>query len=384
MAAPRERGGWIVRVGERSTTISPDRDSVYSFDLEGRPLSWFEHGRVYKRSLSSEVHLRERIRGSRRHSTLEPGQAAGAFARILDRVSRTPVEAGEPCGTDRLADILRWRPETLLRERERFAATYRPVNILPPDQYLSIVLQATFGCSWNRCTFCSFYSDQPFRTRSAKAFEAHCRAVRELLGRGAALRRQIFLASGNALMLDDRRLVPLLRTAQAVFPGRAISGFVDLFGGLRKSVENWTMLREHGLERVHVGLETGDDALLAWLNKPGQQVESLRFVSALKRARLKVALILMVGVGGRRFAESHSRRTLSLLERLPLQRGDTVYLSPFVEQPGSAYARRAATEGVLPLDAAESEHQYVELRDGIRRSIPGVTVARYDLREFVY
>jgi radical SAM superfamily enzyme YgiQ (UPF0313 family) len=205
-----------------------------------------------------------------------------------------------------------------------------------------------------------------------------------LLGRGAALRRQIFLASGNALMLDDRRLAPLFRTARKLFPGRRVSAFVDVFCGERKSPEEWAGLRERGLERVHLGLETGDDALLLWLNKPGEAKASGRFVSELKRARLEVALILMVGVGGRRFAADHVAGSLSMLDGLPLEAGDTVYLSPFVEQPGSVYARRAAEEGVVALGALDSERQYLELRDGIRRSHPAVTVARYDIREFVY
>jgi len=66
------------------------------------------------------------------------------------------------------------------------------------------------------------------------------------------------------------------------------------------------------------------------------------------------------------------------------ERGDAVFLSPFLEHAESGYAQRARAESVLPLDAAGSKGQYCDLRDGIRRSNPGVTVARYDIREFVY
>ena len=384
METPAQREGWILSARERSTVISPDRQSVYSFDLEGRLLSWFREGRVYKRSLASEVHARQRDGGKKRYWRLRPEEAATEFARVLEQVAGAPSTGNAEETRARIAGILRWTPETLLEEQGRFAAAYRPVNILPPDQYLSIVLQATFGCSWNRCSFCSFYANQPFRTRSPDAFRNHCHAVRRLLGRGASLRKGIFLASGNALMLHDRRLLPLMRTARETFPDRPIAAFVDVFTGERREARGWRTLRDEGLDRVHVGLETGHDKLLRWLNKPGSAEEALQFVSTLKGAGLKVALILMVGVGGDRFAEEHVTRTISLLARLSLERGDRVYLSPFVEQADSAYAQRTAGEGVRELDSEEHERQYVELRDGIRDARPGVTVARYDLREFVY
>ena len=104
----------------------------------------------------------------------------------------------------------------------------------------------------------------------------------------------------------------------------------------------------------------------------------------LKSAGVRVSVILMVGAGGDRFAQTHAARTLELLARLPLGAGDIVYLSPFREKPGSAYARRAADEGVRALDDGALRAQYAALRDGARRVLPGATVTRYDIREFVY
>jgi radical SAM superfamily enzyme YgiQ (UPF0313 family) len=384
MREPVRAGAWIFNVLEHSTAISPDRATVYSFDLEGRPLSWFEGGRVYKRSLASELYGRQRAGGARRHFWVPLDKARGLFATVLRRVSEAPVAGLEAAVRDRLDDILRWTPEALLRERERFDAAYRPITILPPDQYLAIMLQATFGCSWNRCTFCNFYQDRPFRTRSVEAFRSHVLAVRSLLGRGEKLRRRLFLADGNALVLSNDRLRPILDAARSAFPGRPVHGFVDIFVGERKRAEEWAELRELGLRGVCLGIETGHDPLLRWMNKPGSANEAVELVVALKRAGLRVSAILMCGAGGDRFAGAHVADTLALVSRLPLGEGDIVYLSPFVEHPESRYARRAMEDRVRPLDLAEHERQYARLRDGIRRLLPGVKVARYDLREFVY
>ena len=134
------------------------------------------------------------------------------------------------------------------------------------------MLQATFGCSWNRCTFCSFYEDRPFRARSASEFREHCDRVRDLLGRGGTLRRQIFLADGNALILDDDRLRPLLDTVR-----RGLSRIARSAGSSTCSPASARTPRagpccaSAASSNVCIGLETGDDALLELAEQAGQR-----------------------------------------------------------------------------------------------------------------
>ena len=375
---------FIFSAKARSTAVSPDRGSVFAFDLEGRPLSWYQQGRVFKRSLASEVFARERVAGRRRYWRLSEAEATDQFARMSRTLADAPVDASDTNLVARLDRIRSWTPERLLTERARFDAAYRPITILPPDQYLSIVLQASFGCSWNRCTFCNFYQDRPFSVRETDRFKEHCEHVRELIGQGASLRKRIFLADGNALTLSNRRLLPLAEVARTAFPGRGLYGFVDVFTGERKSVNEWEELRRAGLRRLYVGVETGDDGLLGWLNKPGSSKDALDFVERLKAAGLGVSVIFMVGIGGPQFASEHVRQTLALVEKLALDEKDVVYLSPFQSPDRSAYAERAERDGVGTLDEAATEAQYADLRDGIRLVLPRNRVVRYDIREFIY
>jgi radical SAM superfamily enzyme YgiQ (UPF0313 family) len=391
MTTSHQRSGWLVSAGSGATTLSPRRDEVIAFDLEGRPTSWFRAGRTFKRSLASHVFGRQTVAGARRRWAVGDAEASALFARAhhvaveaLEAVRSGTVDEPPPGLPARLERIARWTPARLEGERERFAAAYAPVSILPPDQYGSIVLQATFGCSWNRCTFCTFYQDRPFQVRRLEAFEEHLAAVIDLLGRAATARRSVFLADGNALVLANTRLRPLLAAAAAAFPGRPLAGFVDVMGGERKPAAEWRELRALGLERVAIGLETGHDPLLAYLNKPGGADEAVEFVTTLKAAGLAVSVILMVGAGGRRFAAGHERDSGALLARLRLGREDVVYLSPFVPQPGSAYAQRAAEEGLDPLGEAEREAQDRSLRAAARAHVPAARVARYHIDEFVY
>ncbi|WP_114311961.1 radical SAM protein [Thermus caldifontis] len=343
-------------------------DRVLSFDREGRPYHYFRRGLTYKRSLDGSLHLRYREEARKRHrlGEREALEVYGEILELADAHLQDPV---------RRAEVLRWTPEALLDPTPYRRAYAWPVSILPPDAYLSVVLQATTGCTWNRCAFCSFYQDRPFQKRSPEAFREHVERVLELLGKGRLLRKGVFLGDGNALALGEP-LLPLLEEVRRTFPGEPILGFLDLFTGLKKEVSWWLRLRDLGLRRVYIGLETGHAPLLALLNKPGHPREALSLVRSLKEAGFSLGVILMVGAGGVAYAEAHRQESLALLAELPLGRGDVVYLSPFQEEPGTPYA-------ALGLEALpDVEAELAAWAQGLRRM--GLRAARYDIREFLY
>ena len=105
-----------------------------------------------------------------------------------------------------LAVLQRWDWAALQADARRFGEIYRPVSILPPDQYLALVVQATEGCSYNQCTFCDFYRDRPFRVKSADELRAHIAAVQAFFGPALGLRKSLFLADANALVVPMPRL----------------------------------------------------------------------------------------------------------------------------------------------------------------------------------
>jgi len=371
----------LENLSPRSTVMSPELGRSLTFDREGRLLIYFRDGETFKRSLGSEVHLRFR-RGSRQRRQLGIDEGL----EILDEAYAVAREA-RPGASHQLQrrldeEILRWSGAALEAERRRFAAVYKPISILPPDQYLAVVLQATEGCTWNACTFCSFYMNRPFSVKEPEEFERHVAGVKDLLGKGLLLRRGIFLADGNALALSNRRLMPLLEIASRELPDRRLYGFIDLYSGERRRPEDWRELAERGLDRVYIGMETGLDELLALVNKPGKAAELEAFVATLKTAGLSVCLIVMVGLGGSQYREDHARATLKALKAMPLSSEDLVYLSPFVEQSGSVYQRQRVEKRLDPMDETEIESELERLAVKIRAR--GLKVSRYDIREFIY
>ena len=366
-----------------STLLHPDWRHVLSFDREGRLYTFYDDGVLYKRALNGSLHWRRREDGGpRERGTLTRRQAHEVYADVARWAELAAGRLGAECARRITTEILPWTPERLLAEKERFEEIYRPIAILPPDQYLAIVVQATEGCTWNKCSFCSFYQGRPFRAKSAAELREHALAVRAFLGKQLLLRKGVFLADGNALALSRTRLLPMLAALREVFPGREMYSFVDLYSGERHDPADWRELAGLGLRRVYIGMETGLDELLAFLNKPGSAAQLGEFVGELKAAGVAVGLIVMVGVGGRRYARRHAEATIDALAAMPLDAGDLVYLSPFIEDPLSRYAQDRADAGISPMSREEIEEETRRLALAVRAM--GVRAARYDIREFIY
>ena len=126
---------------------------------------------------------------------------------------------------------------------------------LPPDQYLALVVQATEGCSYNQCTFCDFYRDRPFRVKSADELRAHIAAVRAFFGPALGLRKSLFLADANALVVPMPRLrawLDVIAEDRLLSVDAGIFSFMDAFDVQRKTADEWAELAARGLAaRLH-------------------------------------------------------------------------------------------------------------------------------------
>jgi len=271
-------------------------------------------------------------------------------------------------------------------DAERFARVYAPIGILPPDQYLALVVQGTIGCSFDTCTFCALYG-QRYQVRTPIEFARHVAEVRAYLGASLTLRRRsIFFGSANALAVPIARLVELfdILARELDAPPGGVGAFVDGFTGLRKTTGDFAMLAARGLRRVYIGLESGHDPLLAFVRKPATARAAIETVRAAKAAGVSVGVIVMIGLGGDRFAAGHVADTIAALNAMELGRDDVVYFSDLVEVPGTEYPALAAREGIRALSAEECRDQRRRIRDGLR--FPGAPprITTYDIREFVY
>ena len=415
----------LINVRREATSILVDQKLTLNYDREGRLYSAWIEGRNYRRGLDNRV--LEKQEGPhpglsyRVRRELGPQEArqflADAYARVADyraalnapdtRVVNAASPDDAQAVRDALDRVLACNAAQLERDRAIFNIIYKPINILPPDQYLALVLQATEGCSHNQCAFCGFYRDRKFHVKSAGEFITHIRDVRAFFGGGIGLRKTIFLADANALVIPQHQLLPLFDAINAEFAippahcdGDALKdwkarrpihfegiySFIDAFSTRHKTARDFAELAARGLKRVYVGLESGDAELLRFLGKPSAPEDVLRLVADVKAGGVAVGVIILAGAGGDKYADHHVRRTVAIVNALPLDQNDLIYFSELVDHPRSEYSALLHDANIRPLTIGEIEHQMTLMRAGFQ--FPNFDrapkVSYYDIREFIY
>jgi radical SAM superfamily enzyme YgiQ (UPF0313 family) len=398
----------LLSVKDTSVSLAVGNEWIAAWDLGGRLYSLWKHGHTYRRGLNGRVLHKWRDEGSsernpydaRRRVHVEGEEADALVQETADvlrglnaALARDPSGWADADGGNPAASVMavfercsRFDAATAREDATRFTQVFSPVGILPPDQYLSIVLQATEGCSFGTCTFCDLYHDR-YRVKSAGEFSRHVETVREYLGASVHLRgRSVFLGAANALAVPMPRIVEFFDAIASVFdaPRRPIHAFVDGFTGLRKTAREYADLRLRGLRRVYVGLESGHDPLLAFVRKPATCDQAVEAVRTIKAGGVSVGVIVMVGLGGRRFAAGHVTDTTAAVNDLRLGPDDLLFFSDLVEVPGTDYPQRAVADEVQPLSLDERLDQLAAIRAGLVFEGPPPHFARYDIREFVY
>jgi len=183
---------------------------------------------------------------------------------------------------------------------------YHGTVIRPPSEADSYILQVTYGCSHNRCTFCGTYRDKPFRTR---AMEEVLEDV-TLAGERHPETRRVFLADGNAMVLSTRRLGAILDALGGAFPLlRRVGIYANARDILEKSEADLAALREKGLQIVYLGLESGSDEVLRRVQKNATAAEMIEAVQKAQGAGLRASVIALLGLGGAELSAEHAETT---------------------------------------------------------------------------
>lgn len=384
-------------------TISLQQDAgatVFSYDAAGRLWTAMLDGISYRRGLDGKIVAKwgavQEDRQRRWLSTVEARALEEAARDLAQRFGQDlashQVELNgmlDERGAQFLANAAGFEMGAYAADIARYHQVYKTVGILPPDQYMAVVLQATDGCSFNTCTFCNFYRDRPFRIKTPEVFREHVRAVEAFLGEGMSLRRTIFLGDANALVIPMPRLLPLFDIIHEHLDVEALGGiyaFLDGFSGERKSAADFAALRERGLKRVYVGMESGSARLLQFLKKPGNPEDVIAAVRNMKSAGVAVGIIVLLGAGGQAYAQEHMRDTIAAINAMNLDLDDIVYFSELIESEGLEYTRDAFDARLQPLTPQERLQQAEQIESALVFSEEGGTphISRYDIREFVY
>jgi radical SAM superfamily enzyme YgiQ (UPF0313 family) len=197
--------------------------------------------------------------------------------------------------------------------RVEFPIRYIEPVFRPPSEAESLIIPLTDGCSWNRCTFCEMYTapQKRFRARNEAETLATIRACGERFGTEV---KRVFLADGDALMLPTRRLLAVLEAISTHLPGvRRIASYCLPRNLARKSVVEIRQLAEAGLSMAYVGAESGDDDVLARVDKGETQASTLAALDKLGEAGITRSVMILNGLGGRTLSEQHADHSADLI-----------------------------------------------------------------------
>ncbi len=186
---------------------------------------------------------------------------------------------------------------------------YEGMVIRPPSEAESLILQATLGCSHNKCTFCPTYKGRPFRIKDLDRLKGE---IDEAAPYGPF--RKVFLADGDALIIPQPRLRTILQYMKDKLPGlRRVGIYGNAKSILRKSVEELTELQALKLGIIYLGVETGDEALLAKIHKGATYAQMVAAGRRVKEAGITLSATVLLGLGGIENSRRHAGATARIL-----------------------------------------------------------------------
>ncbi|MEE8430178.1 MAG: radical SAM protein [Candidatus Desulfatibia sp.] len=270
----------------------------------------------------------------------------------------------------------------------------------PPSEggSYSLLIRVTRNCPWNRCTFCSMYKQEEYSLRSPQevnsdidSMAAICNGLKDFswkldyggeINRAAAIAminnnpelnaspgfvmiynwllsggKTAFLQDANSLIMKSDQLVDILTHLRKTFPSlNRVTSYARSKAIAQKSAEELKKICTAGLDRLHVGLETGDKALLKKIKKGVTAEGHIKAGKKAMEAGFQLSEYWMPGLGGKAMWESHAGNTARVLNEI---NPHYIRSRPFFPSPGTPLFKEYDRGEFQPLSPSE---QLIELK----------------------
>ncbi len=227
----------------------------------------------------------------------------------------------------------------------------------PPSEAGSLILQITVGCRHNACTFCGVFKDKRFRIKSEQEIEE---IILTALAHYPDAER-IFLADGDALTVETSVLVKILDQLYRDFSRLERVG---IYGGPKdiqlKSIEELKELKEHGLNIVYLGVESGSARILKTVHKGVTPEEMIAAGQKVIASGLLLSCTVIIGLGGKAYSQEHAIETAKVASAINPHylAGLTLMVKP--EAPIMRSVQKGELELLSPLEALSEIKTLVE------------------------
>jgi len=281
--------------------------------------------------------------------------------------------------------------------------------IRPPSEARSLLIRPTRNCPWNKCAFCHTYKGSRFELRPVEEIKQDIDAVRALadaigelswkLGQGGRVNdtvvayifgnegsfsdqfrhvaawlyfggKTVFLQDADSLIMKTDDLVEVLRYLRERFPGiERITSYCRSRTAAHKSVEDLRRIREAGLVRIHVGLESGCDEVLRFIRKGATAEEHIKGGKRIVEAGISLCEYVMPGLGGSRWSREHAVETARVLNEI---NPDHIRLRTLSVRRGTPLHEAMTAGEFVPVGDEEILKEirlFIECLDGIQSRI---------------
>lgn len=227
--------------------------------------------------------------------------------------------------------------------------------IRPPSEAKSLLLRFSRNCPWNKCKFCPVYKRRTFGRRTLEEIKADIDAAAQMreqilklswaLGSAGKVNDQVvqkvfsnpglsdsfrnvaawlyygtgnvFLQDANNLLIKPETLAEAVRYLRSSIPEvERITTYARSSTAAKRTVQELALLREAGLDRVHVGLETGYDPLLKFMKKGTTAAKQIKGGQNIKAAGMELSEYVMPGLGGKKWTREHAIHTARVLNQI--------------------------------------------------------------------
>ncbi|MEA3498452.1 MAG: radical SAM protein [Campylobacterota bacterium] len=193
----------------------------------------------------------------------------------------------------------------------------------PPAEASNIIIQATYGCSYNNCSFCSMYKSKKYKIREIEDIFEEI----DILSVSFTDARKVFMGDGDALALPTDYLVKLLKYLKRSFPKlRRVSLYATAQNLLTKTQDELSLLNKNGLNLIYFGIETGNDKVLKKITKGVTSSQIIESLNKASKSNIKISATVILGIGGKEYSKEHIKDTADIVNKTTINYLSTLQL----------------------------------------------------------
>ncbi len=333
---------------------------ILSLDADGRMIYYNDGIYTYRRSLMNDV-IRINQRHGRRVKILNNNEKRiiiNEFYDILNNINEPSLP--------KINDGYKF----LINESMRLLNIYHgTIPIVPPDRYHSLYIRITYGCPWNKCTFCSLYKNINYNIN--RYLDAEIEMLNDYFKRSLESRTGIFLGDANAIGINKNVLFKSIEKIKSYF-NMPFYSFSDSFTSpLNTNNDDLLRLKGYGFKMIYIGLESASYKVLKFFNKSLNLDVTEKYINAIKDAGINIGLIIMDIKGS--LYKSHVNETSKFIKSLNLDKNDILYISKLI--PGFELREHAYYNGIDLKGNQKSIENFIETN---------ARVSKYNIKEALY